>query len=112
MRSWILPLYSVLAYMMAIKTVDFITEGFDKEKYAMIICNDPDAAAAALTEAFGHGVTMIDIVGGYSSKEGKMLYFVVNRFQITKMVGIIRAIDPKAFVTISEVSDVMNRFPD
>lgn len=35
-----------------------------------------------------------------------IIYFVVNRFQISKMRNIIHSIDPKAFVTINEVADV------
>lgn len=44
--------------------------------------------------------------GGYSNAEKTIIYFVVNRFQIYKMRSIIHAIDPRAFVTISEVADV------
>lgn len=45
-------------------------------------------------------------MGGYSNAEKTIIYFVVNRFQIAKMRTLIHAIDPKAFVTISEVADV------
>ena len=45
-------------------------------------------------------------MGGYSNAEKTIIYFVVNRFQIAKMRTLIHAIDPKAFVTISDVADV------
>lgn len=43
---------------------------------------------------------------GYSNTEKTIIYFVVNRFQISRMRTIIQQIDSKAFVTISDVADV------
>lgn len=107
LKSFVLPLYSVLAYAAAIKTVDFIVEGFDKAKSAMIITAKADEVSSALSEAFGHGITHIDSKGFYGGKEQTIVYFVVNRFQIARMKNIITAIDSSAFVTISDVSEVM-----
>lgn len=106
-QSFILPLYSILAYCAAVKAVDFIVEGFDKAKSAMIITTHEQEISEALSEAFGHGITHIDAKGYYAGKEQTIIYFVVNRFQIAKMKDIIAEIDENAFVTISEVSDVM-----
>ena len=44
--------------------------------------------------------------GGYSGEDKTMIYFILNRFQITTMKNIIRKIDPKAYIVISEVADV------
>ncbi len=107
LKSFVLPLYSVLAYAAAIKTVDFIVEGFDKAKSAMIITAKADEVSSALSEAFGHGITHIDSKGFYGGKEQTIVYFVVNRFQIARMKNIITAIDSSAFVTISDVSEVV-----
>lgn len=105
--SFTLPLYSILTYCAAVKAVDFIVEGFDKAKSAMIITTQETAISEALSEAFGRGITHIDAKGYYGGKEQTIIYFVVNRFQIAKMKDIISEIDAQAFVTISEVSDVM-----
>lgn len=107
MQSFRLPLYSVVTYCAAIKAIDFIVEGFDKAKSAMIITTKEVEISEALSEAFGHGITHIDAKGYYMNKEQTIIYFVVNRFQIAKMQSIIADIDENAFVTISEVSDVM-----
>ena len=42
LRSWILPLYSIVTYATALKTVDFIVEGIDRSKCAIIITEHPD----------------------------------------------------------------------
>lgn len=107
MNSFILPLYSILTYCAAVKAVDFIVERFDKAKSAMIITSHETEISEALSEAFGHGITHIDAKGYYAGKEQTIIYFVVNRFQIAKMKDIISEIDAHAFVTISEVSDIM-----
>lgn len=109
LNSFILPLYSILTYCAAVRAVDFIVEGFDKAKSAMIITTKENEISEALSQAFGRGITHIDAKGYYGGKEQTIIYFVVNRFQIAKMKDIIAEIDENAFVTISEVSDMMGR---
>lgn len=105
-QSWILPLYSIVAYAAALKTVDFIAEGFDRSKAAMIITVRPNEICAALTESFGCGITRIEARGGYSGHDRAMLYFVVNRYQIAHMRDIVHELDSTAFITITEVADI------
>ncbi len=105
-QSWILPLYSIVTYAAGLKTVDFIVEGFDRSKEVMIVTDHPQEISDALIEAFESGTTKIAATGGYSNAEKTIIYFVVNRFQIARMKNIVHAIDPKAFMTISEVADV------
>lgn len=105
-KSWILPLYSIVTYGAALKTVDFVVEGFDRSKAAMIVTTEPQKVCSALTEAFGSGVTRINATGGYSNAPKTVVYFVVNRFQIAKMKDIVHEQDPAAYITISEVADV------
>ena len=106
MNSWILPLYSIVTYMAALKTVDFIVEGLDRSKGVMIITECADEVTDALTEAFETGATIMPARGGYSKTEKSVVYFIVNRFQIAKMRTLVHTIDPKAYMTISEVADV------
>lgn len=106
MHSWILPLYSIVTYMAGLKTVDFIVEGIDHSKSVMIITEKADEISEALISEFECGTTKIAAIGGYSNAEKTVIYFVVNRFQISRMRSIIHDIDPHAYVTISEVADV------
>ena len=108
-QSWILPLYSIVTYCAAIKAVDFIVEGLDKAKSAMIVTSKADAISEALSETFGRGITHIGAKGYYSGTDQTIIYFVVNRFQIGRMKALVTEIDPAAFITISEVSDVLGR---
>ena len=106
LQSWILPLYSIVTYGAALKTVDFIVDGIDRAKCATIITTKPKEVCSTLSDEFGSGMTTIAARGAYSNKEKTMVYFVLNRFQITRMREIVHAIDPLAYITISEVADV------
>ncbi|MCC8016340.1 MAG: YitT family protein [Clostridiales bacterium] len=107
-QSWILPLYSIVTYAAALKTVDFIVEGLDRDKAAVIITDKSEQVCEALSEEFGNGITLINAKGYYSNNEKNYIYFIVNRFQISKMKGIVKANDPHAFVSITETSEVMH----
>ncbi|MBR2954819.1 MAG: YitT family protein, partial [Ruminococcus sp.] len=106
MGSWILPLYSIVTYMAALKTVDFIVEGIDRSKGVMIITENPTEVAEVLMTTFETGATIMPAMGGYSKAEKHIVYFIVNCFQISRMRTLVHAVDPKAYMTISEVADV------
>ena len=105
-NSWILPLYSIVTYAAGLKTVDFVVEGFDRQKEVMIITEKPDEISELLIRTFECGTTKIEAKGGFSNKDKTIIYFVVNRFQISKLRSIVRHLDPKAYVTVSDVADV------
>lgn len=105
-ESWTLPLYSIITYGAGIKTIDYIVEGFDRSKAAMIITVEPEKICSALSNEFGSGGTKIGAKGSYTDEEKTVVYFVLNRFQIGKMKKIVHTADPKAYITISEVADV------
>ena len=106
--SWELPLYSIIAYYAALKTLDFIVEGISRSKAAFIVTVRPEEVGRALSEGFGSGITEIPAKGGYSGTDRTLIYFVVNRFQIGKMRSIVHDVDPSAYITINEVADIFS----
>ncbi len=107
-QSWILPLYSIVTYAAALKTVDFIVEGIDRAKCAIIITTKPEEICETLSETFECGITKIKVTGGYSNTPKTMIYFVINRFQVVKLKEMVHNIDPKVYITINEVADVFS----
>ena len=105
-NSWILPLYSIVTYGAALKTVDFIIEGIDRSKAATIVTSCPDEVCQALSQAFERGMTTMDAKGFYSNSPKTVVYFIVNRFQVVRMKDIVHEIDPTAYISISEVADL------
>ena len=108
LNSWILPLYSIVTYAAALKTIDFIVDGLDRAKCAIIITEHPSEICDKLCEAFGSGVTRWEAEGGYSNEEKAVIYFVVNRYQVVRMKELVHGIDHNAYITISEVADVFS----
>ncbi len=106
LQSWILPLYSIVTYGAGLKMIDFIVEGIDRSKAVMIVTEMPEEISMALMDAFESGTTKIAAKGGYSNADKTVIYFVVNRFQIVRMKNMVHTIDPKAFMTITEIADV------
>lgn len=105
-HSWIVPLYSIVTYYVALNTIDFIAEGLDRSKSVMIVTEKGDEVSSVLMKEFGSGTTIIPAKGGFTAKERTVVYFVVNRFQIARMRQIVHRVDPRAYMTISEVADI------
>lgn len=106
--SWILPLYSIVTYGAALKTVDFIVEGFDRSKAATIITSAPEKVCKALSKEFECGLTTLNAQGYYSKAEKTLVYVVVNRYQVGKLKAIVHDKDPHAYISITEVADVFS----
>lgn len=105
-HSWILPLYSIVTYIVALKVIDYIVEGFDRSKSAMIITTKHNEICKKLSKEFENGITFFDAKGYYSDSNKTVIYFVLNRFQIGKMREIVHSVDPGAYISITEVADI------
>ena len=108
-QSWILPLYSIVTYFVGSKTVDFIVEGFDRSKCAMIVTTKAEEISEALASGFHAGGTIISATGGYSKSSKQILYFVVNHFQINRLKNIVLSVDENAFISLMDVSDIIKK---
>ena len=109
LNSWILPLYSIITYFVASKTIDFIVDGFDRSKCAMIVTKKADEITEALKDGFEASGTIVDAVGGYSKSEFQIIYLIINHFQVNKLKTIVHSIDAQAFVSLHEISDVIRQ---
>lgn len=105
-NSWILPLYSIVTYGAGLKTIDYIVEGIDRSKAALIITVEPEKVCKTLSSAFDHGMTTFNAKSYYSDSPKTAVYFIVNRFQVRKMKDIVHEIDPSAYISITEIADV------
>jgi len=107
LESWILPLYSIVTYYIGSKTVNFVVEGFDSSKCAMIVTTKANEISEALSESFGTSGTIVNALGGYSKEQKEIIYFIINHFQINKLKQIIQDIDENAFISLQDVSDII-----
>ncbi|MBQ9301017.1 MAG: YitT family protein [Clostridia bacterium] len=108
-HSWVLPLYSIVTYFVGSRTVDFVVEGFDKSKCAMIVTTRAGDISDALSESFRSSGTIVNAIGGYSKEQKEIIYFIVNRFQINRLKTLVHQIDPAAFISLQDVSDIIRK---
>lgn len=106
-KSWILPLYSIVTYFVGSKTVDYIVEGFNRSKCAMIVTTKAEEITEAISGQFGSSGTIVNAVGGFSKENKKIIYFVINHFQINRLKQIVHGIDKDAFISLQDVSDII-----
>ena len=105
--GWDKAMYSLLAYFIAFKVIDVTVEGLDESKALMIVSDKPEQIAEMLMVRLGRGVTFLEGKGGYTGDAKSVLYSVVTRLEIAKLKAIVDEIDENAFITISDVHEVM-----
>ena len=105
--GWDKAMYSLVAYFIAFKIIDVTIEGLDESKGIFIVTDEPQEIADALMARLGRGVTILHGQGGYSGTAKQVLYSVITRLEVAKLKSIIYEKDPGAFVTITEVHEVV-----
>jgi uncharacterized membrane-anchored protein YitT (DUF2179 family) len=91
-------LYSILTYLAAAKTLDFVLYGIDEYTAITVVSNLNAAIRERITRDLGRGVTVYKGYGGMSGAEQDILYCVVTRLEISKVRAIVRDLDAGAFV--------------
>ena len=91
-------LYSILTYVTAAKTLDFVLYGIDQYTAITIVSEQSAAIRERITRELGRGVTVYNGRGGLSDTQLEILYCVVTRLEIGKVKSIVRELDPVAFV--------------
>ena len=99
-------LYSILTYLTAARTLDFVIHGIEEYTAMTIVSNRSSEIREAITGILGRGVTVYRGRGGLTNVEQDILYCVVTRLEIGKIKTIARNIDDSAFIVSHALSDV------
>lgn len=100
-------MYAVIAVFITSKVIGHIIEGVHYAKAAFIISDHSHQIAKEIMEKIPRGVTGLKATGMYSRADKEMLYVVVSQKEIMRLRELIQNIDPKAFVTIADVKEVL-----
>lgn len=104
-----IALYSMITYLAASKTLDFIVEGIDEYIGVTIITPHSDEIRKMIIEKMGRGVTVYSGKRGFGkkgeSKESDIIYTVITRLELNKLNTEIELVDQHAFVVMSSVKD-------
>ena len=100
-------MYTLVGLFISTKAIDFIQDGVDKAKALMIISDKSEEIKNEIMKQTGRGVTIINARGGYTNDSKEVLYCILGRYEVTTVKRIVKNIDRKAFMSISEVSEVL-----
>ena len=99
-------LYSILTYVSAARTLDFILHGIEEFTAVTIMSGTPEPIRTAILEEMGRGVTVYRASGGKTGDDREILYCVVTRLEIGRVMRIVESFDRAAFVVQHPLSDV------
>lgn len=102
-------LYSMLTYLAASRTLDFVVDGIEEYTGVTIISEKSDSIRSMIIDTMGRGLTLFPAAGGYIDngiqQEYQVIYTVITRLEINKLYRELDKIDPKAFVVMSRIND-------
>lgn len=104
--SWESAMYSIMTYFIASKVIDMVMEGLNSSKSVRIISDEATAIGQALIEKLDISVTYLQGIGGYTGQDKDLIYCVISRLELPKMLDIIKEIDSNAFVSVVDVHEV------
>jgi len=99
-------LYSILTYLTAARTLDFVIHGLEEYTAVIIVSEQGAAIRQRITAELGRGVTVFKGYGGMSGAEREILYCVMTRLEIGRVKTIVRELDAGAFVVSHPLADV------
>ena len=99
-------LYSILTYFITSKVIDLVSTGLEQTKQAFIITEKGTELSKVIYKTLGRTVTTIK-GKGLISGDKEVLYCVLTRIEIYELKKIVNSMDESAFITISDVTDII-----
>lgn len=100
-------LYSILTYMAAARTLNFVIYGLEEFNAITIVSSNGNDIREKITTEMGRGVTIFKGTGGHRREDKEILFCVVTNLEINKVKAIAQDVDERAFITIHRLSDVI-----
>lgn len=98
---------TLAAMFVASRVSNFVIDGMNHKRMVFIISeNKQEELAAGILEDLGRGVTVLQGEGGYTGKQKKVIYCIIGVTQVALLRKVVKSIDEKAFVTITETAQV------
>jgi len=104
--TWDRAMYSILAYIIAFKTIDVVVVGLEQSKSAWIFSNKNKEIGDAILSRLGRGVTYMNGEGAYSGDDTKAIFCVITRLEEAELKNIVDEIDTTAFLAIADIAEV------
>lgn len=102
-------LYTLISIFVQGAVLDRVLKGFNARKLMFIITNESQSIIDFVIKDLNRGVTSLPMEGEYTHKKAKMLYCIVTTGEMLALKNKIYAVDPKAFITIVDTSEVRGK---
>lgn len=102
-------LYSIIYQYAGTQVIQILFKRYQKDTL-LIITEVPDAIYGKIREITHHDATMIEATGCYEGMPRHILYSVIGREQVDRVIVAIKEIDPKAFINVIKTQQVNGRF--
>ncbi|MFW5793266.1 MAG: YitT family protein [Bacteroidota bacterium] len=106
-KDWSIPLYSWLVIYITGKVIDGVLEGVSYEKTVFIISEKYEEISHKILHDLERGGTVLAGKGMYNGDDKKVLFVNVTRRELSILQDYIKQIDPKAFLTVIEASEIL-----
>ena len=97
---------TIIMLYIGTKVMEFIIEGVNPKKAVTIISGEPDKIAKQVNNLMGRGVTVLSGHGYYTKNSKDILYIVISKQEVIKLMKIVESTDKSAFIAIHDVRDV------
>ena len=105
-RDWHPALLSLIAYVVVVKIMDVVLVGLDETKAVLVVSRKFREIQEVVMHDLGLGVTILNGRGGFSKDPLEVLYIISERLQLSILKDRIHAIDPNAFIAITNLHEV------
>lgn len=100
-------LYAAITLFLTSRVVDVILEGQYAARAVLIVSDRHDAIARRILTELDRGATLLHARGAYTGRERPVVYCVVSRDQVPKLRAVVHTEDPRAFMVMSDASEVL-----
>lgn len=102
-------MYALISVFIVSKVINSVLEGINYSKAVHIISTKAEEVSAALMKELNRGVTGINGTGMYTGEDKKILFVVCSKNQLVTLQKVVTSVDDKAFITITDVREVVGR---
>lgn len=106
-KDWKIPLYSLVTIFVVGRMVDVVMEGLNYNKCLLIVSDKHNVISQIILHDLKRGGTIFNSKGIYSGKDRPLIFTVMSRSEMIRLKSFIRQIDPKAFITVMDTSEIL-----
>lgn len=102
-----LAIYAFLGILMNGLIIDTVIEGFNQKLSVSVVSTQSDMIQKFIVEQLERGATIYSAKGAYTMKDKEIVNSIMDKKQFIRLRGFVKAVDPDAFVTVSNVREVL-----